>query len=421
MRGALSRLGALIGWWDALRYPGTRRVLSANSLVDATGSGLATICLPFYSLLVAHLSAAHFAVVLSCGGIAELAAGVPNGALASRFGVYRFVIVTRFVHAAGFIVYAFVGSFPALVILSIVIGIFRGGGVGLNQSLITSIAGDQRQSTLAATRALRNVGYLCASGLGAAVIAFHDPALLRGALVVNGLSFLVSASLLRRVRPADVAGRADAALDWSVLRDLPYLGLIVAATVFTASVTVLDVALPLWMLRHDDVPRAMIGVAFAVNTVLVLLLQYAFSMRAETVKGACKNVRYSVVAFLAMAVVFVIAAAVPPWAAALCVVFIAVLLTLGELYESPAWWTLSFDLAPRERSTEYLATFGLVYALVSVIGPPMAVMIVDHGVAGWIGYAAAITMASAYISLIVRHRAREDGTSPVSESVRATL
>lgn len=48
----LRRVLAQLGWWDALRSRGTDRLLALNSFVDAAGTGLAAICLPFYALLV---------------------------------------------------------------------------------------------------------------------------------------------------------------------------------------------------------------------------------------------------------------------------------------------------------------------------------------------------------------------------------
>lgn len=402
MATALRRLGALVGWWDAFRQPGPRRILSLNSLIDATGTGVAAICLPFYLLLVVHLSAGQFAVVLSAGGIAELAAGVANGAVAGRIGVYRFVIITRLCHAGGFIALSFLTSFPWLVVLSVFIGAFRGGAGGLNQSLIASIVGEQRQSTLAVTRALRNIGYLCASALGALLVSLHGPVPLRSALMINGLTFLASAWLLHRIRPANIKGRAEGPLDWSVLRDFRYLGLIGAAAVFAGGVIVLDVALPLWVMRHHDVPRAVVAAALAINTVLVVLLQYTFSKKSDDVPGALHSIRRSAVALGLMAAVFVVASLVPGWAAVLCVLLIGVLLTFGEMYESPAWWTLSFELAPKERSAEYLATFDIAYAIVNIVGPPLAAVIVSHDVTGWIGYAAVLAAAALYVHLSLR-------------------
>jgi hypothetical protein len=110
-----ARLATHVGWWDALRRPGVKRILGLNSLIDAAGSGTAAVCLPFFALLVAHLTPTRFALVLSAGGVAELLMAVPNGALAGRFGVFRVSLLTRIGRAVGYCAFALTTSFAAAV------------------------------------------------------------------------------------------------------------------------------------------------------------------------------------------------------------------------------------------------------------------------------------------------------------------
>lgn len=349
----ISRLADGIGWWNALRRPGRTRVLGVNALVDSMGTGIAVVCLPFYVLLSANVTPAQFAFVLASGGAAELLLAVPNGSIAGRVGVFRFAIFTRICHCLLFTAYAFTSSFAEILTLSIAIGALRGGASGINQSLTISVVGTQeRQSALAVIRSLRNVGYLTASGLAGILLSLPGSIPARSALALNGVTFAVSAVLLRSVRPPDSASQSGERFTWAVLRDGPYLLLIGAASVFATSATLLTVAVPLWLVRHSSVPRYMAAVVLGINTVMVILLQHGFAVRVETTKQALRSIWRAAGMFALMSAMFAFAGNTPTTLAAVCLIVIGILVTFGELFESPAWWTLSYVMAPRARATQ---------------------------------------------------------------------
>ena len=64
MHARLRRALGAVGWWEVLASPGPTRLLALNSLVDAAGTGLAAVCLPFYAVRVAHLSGIQLGEVL---------------------------------------------------------------------------------------------------------------------------------------------------------------------------------------------------------------------------------------------------------------------------------------------------------------------------------------------------------------------
>jgi MFS family permease len=404
MAPRLRRLRASVGWWDALATPGPTRVLALNALVDAGGTGLAAVCLPFYAIRVAGLGTGELALVLTVAGLCELLAAVPNGAVAGRLGVKPFTIAAKLVQAAAYGGLAFSGGLPAVLAASVVAGIARAGGSGLNQSLTVAVLGEQeRAGTLGAVRALRNIGYLVAGGLGGLILATDSATGLRLALLANGVSFLAGAwwvATLRPQRRAEVPERTD----WSVLRDWEYLGLICCAAVFGSSLVVLDVGIPLWTLQHDNVPTWTTAAFVIMNTLLVVLLQVRFAKRVDKVPAARRGIKVSALAFCVMAVLL----ALTPWAptpvAVALVGAAAVALTFGELLESPSWWTVSYELAPAGRKDEYLAAFDLSWAFIGIAGPGAMAGIVTLGSSGWLLYGLALVLAAACGTALVRRR-----------------
>ncbi|MDI5972440.1 MFS transporter [Streptomyces sp. SL13] len=405
-RTALRRLAGSLGWWETLTTPGPPRLLAVNALAGACGSGLATVCLPLFAVRVAGVDAARLVTVLSLTAGCELLAAVPNGALAGRFGVRRFIVTAKTAQAVLWIAMAFAHGFWGLLALSAATGVARAGGGGLSQSVTAAVLpSGARSEVLGSVRALRNVGYLVSGALGSAMLTFDSPWVLRASLVVNGLSYVCGTVCMALV-DARGARRSPGRTDFSVLRDAPYFGLILCASVFGTSLIVLDVGLSLWVLRHPQVPRALVGVVLVVNTLVVVVLQHRYSRKSAELDGARRSIRGSVVAFVAMAVLIGGTAEVStPWAVVL-VVAAAVALTFGELYESPAWWTISFELSPPDRRDEYLSAFDLSGATVGILGPLALAAVVALGTLGWLLYAALFVVAGAAALALITRRTR---------------
>ncbi|WP_194892146.1 MFS transporter [Catenulispora pinisilvae] len=420
-RFGLHRALDTLGWWEVLFSRGPSRLLAFNSLVDAAGTGLALVCLPFYAIRVAHLSASELGIVLSAGGLCELIAAVPNGAAASRFGVRRFIVATKVLQACAFAGLAFATGVVPMLVLAALAGASRAGSGGLGQSLAVAVLGEQERATiLGCVRALRNIGYLLSAGLGSCLLAIGGSTPLRLALLVNAASFLLGALWIGRLRLLR-AGVLPERTDWSVLHDVEYLGLIACAAVFGSSLVVLTVGLPLWVMRYPQIPSWTTGCVVLVNTALVVVFQVRFSRRLDTVDRAVRAIWRSALAFAAMAGLLALTAHAPALLAVALIGIAALTLTMGELLESPSWWTLSMLLAPANRRNEYLAAFDLCWALVGIFGSALMTVVVSAGPAGWLCYGAALLAAAAAGRLLASRRAARFGGASVTEATQTSV
>jgi hypothetical protein len=267
------------------------------------------------------------------------------------------------------------------------------------------VGSENRSETLAITRALRNIGYLCASGAAMVLLAFDSAILLRLALVINALSFVVSAVCIARTRP-NCPPRLPERVGWSVLRDVQYFGLIVAAAPFASSILVLDVALPLWLVRHDNLPRSLVAVVGILNTLAVVALQCRLSQYMKTVDGSLRALRISVACFAGMAALLVLSGYCGTIVGAVFFIGAGLLLTFGEMTESPAWWTISYEMAPQNRTHHYLAAFDLAEGVANIIGPPALAIVVEARWLGWTAYVAvlAVTAVIGHGLVVARRR-----------------
>jgi MFS family permease len=421
----MSRAHALLfslGWWDALATPGPARILALNAVIDSTGTGLALVCLPFFAVRVAGLSSRQFALALSTAGVCELLAAVPNGTAASKIGIKRFNVISRIIQAMAYTALALSRGLTMLLPAAALAAVARAGANGLGQTLTAAVLGaEKRSAALGSIRALRNVGYLLSGALSTVVLATRWAPGLRISLLANALSFLIGAYWLSRLklsttRPPAGESPAKKATSWLVLRDAEYFGLIAAAGIFTSSMSVLTIGLPLWSLRHHNVPAWSVAVAVMVNTALVVILQFRFSVRLKAMPNAIKGIGYSSIAFLVMAGLVALTAGSSRLLAVPLLLLAALALTLGELLESPSWWTLSYELAPAEHKNEYMAAFDLSGAAMAIVGPVAMAGIVAAGAPGWLLYALAVLLAAICGSFLARRRAAR-ATVPMPESI----
>lgn len=394
--GLLRRGLESTGLLTALAEPGPRRLLGINALLDSFGSGAAAVVLPFFATRVAGLSLSQLGEALAAMGIAQVIGAVPNGIVAGRIGIRRHLVGVRLLQAAAYLVVATGPSFATIAAALAVAGYAQGGLNGLNQVLTSDVLGRQnRSSALGAIRALRNIGYLTSGGLAAALLSTGTTTALRVAVEINALSFLGCAVIVvvvtRGSDPRPV--RADHQRAFPALRDPKYLTLTASSAVFSSSIVVLDVGIPLWVIKNHQIPTWSAAVAVMVNTLVVVLLQYRTAARTDSVTRARRSIRLSAAAFLLMSGVLATAAHLDRWLGLAGIALAAILLTAGELLESPAWWTLSFNHAPPAVRSEYLASFDLCWGLVAIAGPPLMVVVVQAGTVGWLGYGAAFVVA----------------------------
>ncbi|MGE7391101.1 MFS transporter [Streptomyces sp. NPDC004126] len=407
---ALSRALSGLGWWDVFKTGGPKRVLAFNGLVDAAGTGMAAVCLPFFAVLSAGLGAGELALVLSVSGVCELLLTVPNGALAGRIGVHRFTVISKVVLGLLFCVLPFVQGLTGVLVVSVLAAAARAGSRGLNQTLTVAVLGEgERAGMLGVIRALRNIGYLLSGAAGALLVSSGSDLLLQAGLFVNGLSFFFGALCVARLSPAGPLEVSRERTDWSVLRDWEYFALTVCAAVFGSSLVVLDVGLPLWALRHDNIPKAMVGLVVVVNTLMVVILQYRFTQRTADVPSAGRGISTSAVAFAVASLLLAWSADLTSYAVIGVLLAAAVFLTFGEMLESPAWWTISYELAPADRKNEYLAAFDLSTGIVSIAGPVAMALVVGADATGWLVYGAVLLAAAGVGALLTGRRARRMG------------
>jgi MFS family permease len=401
---------------------GTRLVVIG--VIDALGTGLYLACSVLFFVRVAGLSAGQVGLGLSVAGVVGLVLQPWIGRLTDTFGARRVLIGLNLTRAVGFTAYLAVHDWVGFLLVAALLGVGEQAVGGVYQAFIEQVVGTTRRvEANARIRVVFNVGCTLGALVGTLAIQSGRDTLLAIAMLANAASFVVAAVLLLFVpvlpriesdRPTGpgagspgapgAPGRRPRRLALVALRDVPYVVVGGLNSLFMLHMSILSVALPLWVSLHTDAPAAMVGVLLVVNTLLAVAGQVRVGRAAESVEGGVRAMRLAGAALAAASVLFAVSSVVHRAAGAAAVLLVAVVaLTAAELWQSAAQWSLSYNLAPDDRRGEYLSTFGLGASAQFVIGPTLVTLgVVEHGVLGWSVLAAAFAGVAFAVGPAVR-------------------
>ncbi|MGC4995115.1 MFS transporter [Streptomyces sp. DT195] len=351
---------------------GAPRALALSTLVGQTGSGLLLPVSALFFTRSVGLSAAQVGVGLAVAGLTGLAAAVPAGRIADRFGArgtYAAALAGQALATASF---ALVHSLWAFIAVTCVAAVAERGGAAARGAVISSVGvGEARVRLRALLKSVTNAGLSIGTALAAFALAADTRAAYLTVLLLNAGAYAVAALPLRKVPPVRPAPTGPAApARRTVLRDRPYALVTLVCGLTSIHYDVLSLALPLWIADHTSAPEWTISAVVLANTVLVVLLQVPFSRGTGDVDTAARVVRRSGWVLLAgwAAIACAVLASAPLAALGLLLVGMT-LHTAGELWQSAGSYGLSYELAPDGSHGEYQGFFSLGRGVTGVVAP----------------------------------------------------
>lgn len=388
-----------------LGLPRQSRMLLLTGLVDSAGSGLFLSGSAIYFTRGAGLSTAEVGIGLTVAGLCALLGMTPLGMLADRIGPRAAAVLLHLWRAVGFVGYAFVQDFPAFVAVACFVGIPSRAIEPVGQMFVDRHLGkDLRVRMMAVFRVVYNVGFTLGALLTTVIIAIDTRAAFQVIVLGNALTFVLAALLLLRVPLlADDTPRRRTFAGWPrSLRQGRYLLVAALNGVLALHIPLLSVGIPLWASLHTSAPRLIVGPLIVINTVLAVLLQIRISRGVESLAASIRALRVASVCLAGCCVVLAFAGRLDPVGASVLLVAGIVLLSFGELYQAAGRWSVSYELAPRDRQGEYLAVFGLGQAAMYMVGPALLTIgVIESGWPGWLGLAAVFLAAGWLVRPVV--------------------
>ncbi|MGW1003699.1 MFS transporter [Streptomyces sp. NPDC002520] len=406
-----TRAGGLLPADPALRLAA---VLTA---INSLGNGL---CFPLgvlYFTRIVGLDATSVGLGLTIAGLVGVAAGVPAGRAADRWGAGRVGALlwggTGIATATYPLVHSYAGFLVAVICATALQMASRGVQGALHADVLPRAT---RVEARAYLRTVVNVGMGVGGALGAVALQLDTRGAYVTLIVLNALSYAGPALLLPRLplaphvheRPVPDAG-APAADRWRAVRDLPFLSVTVLHAVLAVQYSLSEVGLPLWIVERTQAPRWTAALLMIVNCVLVALLQVRVARRASRVPSAVRAMGWSGALLAVACAVYALSAGLSPVWAVLALTAGAVVQVLAEVLSAAGGWTLGYELADARAHGVYQGVFGAGMSAGLMAGPALVtVTAIAHGGLGWAVLGVLFAVAGLAVAPSVRW-ARRDG------------
>ena len=391
-------------------------VLIGALIFDALASGLFLPMSLVFFLKLTSVPIGTLGALVSAATVLTLPVPVWTGTLADKFSAVPLVVAAQALEGVGYLLYSLVrdpaGIFAAEAVTAIGVRVFW-------SSIFTAISdyvdarpgGRTKDSWFAMSNTMRTAGLAGGGFVAGAVVASGKTAaylgVAYGAAVFSAAAAVLIGIFVRaprpRAAPQAAGGGADGQGGYRVmLRDRPFLGLIVVNTVFAMSSMMLALALPAFALKGLHAPSWLSAPVLASNMVAIAILGPVLtawlSGRRRTRILAAASAAWAVWALL-------FAVLVPghlDWVLPVLIGATAIY-AVADALSGPASASLSAAAAPELLRGRYLAVFQYSWTFASIAAPVFFTSLFGVGRAvPWLALALLDCAACAAILLLER-------------------
>jgi MFS family permease len=377
---------SIASFWHDLPREG-RFMLSVVAF-EFIGTGLV---LPFWVVYLHEIRGFSLDVVgLLIAGMsaAGVVTSIPGGTLIDRVGPRRAMIGVLIAAIVGEVVMAFAATLPVAILGMAIVG----GGFGLGwpavQAMISSVVPSQiRSRYFGMNFSLLNLGIGIGGIVGGFIVDVDKTYTFQWMYLGNAVSYLPGLVVLlvplRHVgKPVRVPHEHDqAAVSYLQVLRAPAMGTLCALMFVSAFVgyAQLNSGMPAYARAIGEISTRSLGLAFAANTLVIVLLQLLVLQRIE----GRRRTRVIVVMAIVWAASWGLlgASGLWPgtWSATFFVAACASVFALGETLLQPTMPAIVNDLAPEHLRGRYNGLTSGCFQFASILGPIVAGFMIGHG------------------------------------------
>ena len=372
-------------FWSQLSPEG--RWLLSTVAVQTLGRGLTLPFTVIYLHEVRGFSLDLAGTLMAFIAVVALAVTGPGGALTDRIGARRVLLVSTTCQMVGCAVLAFATTPVVAGVAMAFLGINFGMSWPAFNSLIAAVTtGEQRQQYFGINFALVNLGIGVGGVIGGLYADVSQPHTFTVIFLGDAASMLVPIALLlgplRGVTGQHEAPEDDDASSGSYLAILRNPAVIAMTALTFIAVFVgygqLEAGFPAFARQVGQVSTGVIGIAFAINTAVIVLLQFVVLRRI----AGHRRTRVMLVMCAVWALSYVVLGAtgvVPEAFAGIGVLTFMGLFALGETMMQPTIPAITNDMAPDHLRGRYNAVNAGAFQAGAIGGPLFAGFVLDRG------------------------------------------
>ncbi len=387
---AASDRPTLRSFWQDLPREG--KYLLSTIIIDFIGNGLVMPFNVVYLHEVRGFELARVGLLLSLPALVALLVVGPIGALIDRIGPRLVVVASLLIQIAAHITLATATTEPHAALGCILLG-FSGGIIWpAVQTLIgTIIPSHLRQRYFGVNFTLLNLGIGIGGIIGGLFVDVTRPETFVAIYLIDAATFLAPLAIFlgplrhvpvpaKQVADQREDGRAPTTGYRAVLRDRSLR--LVLLIVFVASFVgygQLNTGLPAFGREVGGISTQALGLAFAANTAVIVVLQLFVLQRIEGRRRTRVLVLMSGIwaaSFLALGATGLVPGTI---VAAVLFGLCAAVFGFGETFYQPTLPAMVNDLAPDHLRGRYNAVMSIAWQSASVVGPAVAGILIGHG------------------------------------------
>ena len=402
---------------DLVPQNDVERVMAASWLVNTMGNGLFSVTSALFFTRIVGIAPLQLGFAFSVAAMVGLATTLPLGQLSDRRSPKQLNIWLSMASSLGMFLYALSTTYAWFFGVAMLLAVTDQGGRAARNVLMARVGGPEGRIRIRAyIRAITNLGIGAGSLLGGVALAVDNATFYRGLIMLNALSTLVAALMMKRLPDIPVIRSELPPRRTEALRDHTYVVLSMLNMVISMHFMLLELIVPLWIANHTTAPRWVAAGTYLVNTVACTLFQVRMSRGADDTRVAARMQRAGGWWLGAGMLVYASATAFSsPWLAATIMLTAAAVEVVGELKQSGGSFGIGFNLPPEHLQGQYQAVWSLSWSLGAIIGPTWLVFLAFHlGVIGWLILGAQFVVAGQVTPFLVERALRDPRRRAVS-------
>lgn len=370
--------------------------MATSSLINTIGNGLFSVTSALYFTRIVGLTPAQIGLAFSVSAAVAFSMTIPFGNLADLYSPKTLSRIISTVSAIAMATYAFATNYAMFFVTAVIIGITDRGTNAVRGALIARVGGPEGRVRIRAyLRSITNLGISLGSLAGGAALAIDDANVYKLLILLNAGSSLVSAWLLGKLPDMPPFEHAERVRRTEALRDHTYMSLVGLQAILAMHFLMLELIVPLWLVRETNAPRWVAAGTFLINTVACTLFQVSTARGAEDVRTAGYLQRRGGY-WLALGALTYASSALTDvgWISAAVLLVGAAVHVTGELLASSGSFGIGFGLPPDHLQGQYQAVWSLGWGMSGVVGPVLlTTVILQGGIAGWVAIAGLFALA----------------------------
>ena len=233
------------------------RILGIATLVNTFGNGALMTTFALYFTRVVGLRPTQVALAVSAGALAGLLVQVPAGHFADVRGPRKVLQTLTFGAGVALLELLLARSLWALMAVMAVIAVFDRGAQAVRNGYVARLAeGGQGVQFKAYLRAVTNVGISLGALLGGLALLVDQGWAYLAVFALDAATCIVTSMWLGRLpHIAPAPPRRSGEPRMAVFHDLPFVVITVLSGVTAMHFVVIDLALPLWIVKDTSAPQ----------------------------------------------------------------------------------------------------------------------------------------------------------------------